>query len=69
MNQTELLQGDPVRITSGAYAGAEGVVADIQPECSAVVVHTKSGNAYGYKEGISKLVKPMPVNKPVIRKR
>jgi hypothetical protein len=55
----KLLVGDPVRITSGVYAGAEGIIEDLQPECSAVRVHTKAGKVYGYLEAIEKIVPPM----------
>jgi transcription antitermination factor NusG len=57
-------EGDPVRVTSGVYTGAEGIVEDLQPECSAVRVHTKAGNVYAYLEAVAKIVKPMPTRKP-----
>jgi hypothetical protein len=69
MKTAKFLRGDAVRVDSGVYAGAEGVIDDIQPECSAVRIHTKSGNAYAFLDAVSKLVKPMPVNKPALRKR
>lgn len=62
--KTSLLEGDPVRITSGVYEGAEGILEDLQPECSAVRIHTDKGNAYAYLETISKIVKPQPMRKP-----
>lgn len=62
--KTTLTEGDPVRVTSGVYEGAEGIVEDLQPECSAVRVHTKAGIVYAYLEAIAKIVKPMPVRKP-----
>lgn len=58
------MEGDPVRITSGVYAGAEGIVEDLRPECSAVRIHTKEGNAYAYLETVAKIVKPLPNRKP-----
>jgi len=64
MNTAHLVEGDPVRVTSGVYSGAEGIIEDLQPECSAVRVHTKAGNVYAYLEAISKIVKPMPTRKP-----
>lgn len=69
MKQTEFVQGDPVRVTSGAYTGEEGVIDDLAPECSAVRIHTKSGQAYGFLDGLTRIVKPMPVGKTAIRKR
>ena len=66
MKEVQLAKGDPVRVTSGVYKGAEGVVDDLQPECSAVRIRTKSGPAYGFIGMIQKIV---PTNKTVIRKR
>lgn len=62
--KTTLVEGDPVRITSGVYEGAEGIVEDLQPECSAVRIHSKTGNVYAYLEHTAKIVKPMPTRKP-----
>lgn len=64
MKSALFIEGDPVRVTSGVYAGAEGIVEDLQPECSAVRIHTREGNAYAYVETIAKIVKPMPIRKP-----
>lgn len=66
MKKPKLLEGDPVRVTSGVYAGAEGVIDDLKPECSAVRIHTKAGNVYAYVEAVDKIVKPMrtPLRKP-----
>ena len=69
MKEAKFSEGDPVRVTSGVYEGAEGVVEDLQPECSAVRIRTKSGSAYGFIGMIDKIVKPMPMQKSVIRKR
>lgn len=63
MNISNFSDGDFVRVTDGTYAGAEGVVEDLQPECSAVRVHTKAGNVYAYVQDLDKVVKPMPVRK------
>lgn len=62
--KTTLTEGDPVRITAGIYKDAEGIVEDLQPECSAVRVHTKAGNVYAYLEHAVKIVKPMPNRRP-----
>lgn len=69
MIKPKFAAGDPVRIDAGVYAGAEGVIDDLQPECSTVRVNTSNGNVYAYLEAISKIVKPMrmPVKKPLRR--
>lgn len=69
MSTAQFVDGDAVRVDSGVYAGAEGVIDDIQPECSAVRIHTKSGNVYAFLDAVSKVIKPMPVGKNPIRKR
>jgi hypothetical protein len=67
MTVAQFVEGDPVRITSGVYKGAEGIVEDLQPECSAVRVHTKSGIAYGLLGMMEKIVTPlrMPKGNPL----
>jgi hypothetical protein len=60
MNQTKYAVGDPVKITAGTYAGAEGVIADLQPECDAVRLETKEGTAYSFLESMVPLPKPRP---------
>lgn len=66
--KTSFVEGDPVRITDGVYKDAEGIVEDLQPDCSAVRVHTKTGNVYAYIEAISKIVKPLPpARKPLLK--
>lgn len=65
MNQAKFDVGDPVRITAGTYKDAEGVVEDLLPECDAVRVHTKSGSAYGFLEGMMRLPKPKPMRSPI----
>lgn len=64
MPLAQIVEGDPVRITFGVYKDAEGIVEDLQPECSTVRVHTKEGNAYAYVEALAKIVKPIPIRKP-----
>ncbi len=64
MKRTQFVEGDPVRIEDGVYAGAEGIIEDLQPECSAVRVHTKTGNVYAYLEAVRKIVKPIQTRKP-----
>jgi transcription elongation factor len=36
-------EGDLVRVTSGVYKDAEGVVDDITKECSVIRIHAKDG--------------------------
>ena len=68
MNQTKYAVGDPVRVTSGTYMGAEGVIADIVPECDAVRLETKEGVAYAYVEGMKPLPMPRPPKSSLRRK-
>lgn len=65
MNQAKFDVGDAVRITSGPYKDAEGVVEDIQPECDAVRVRTKDDAVYAFLEGMSRIPKPVSKNKPL----
>lgn len=58
MNQGKLAEGMPVRITGGTYKGAEGVIEDLDPECSAVRVRTKDAVAYAYTDAVTVLTKP-----------
>jgi len=48
-------QGEFVRITAGPYEGDEGVVEDVQPECSAVRVGTREGNSYAMLDDLRKI--------------
>jgi transcription antitermination factor NusG len=48
----ELEQGTPVKILSGPYRDAEGVIEDVQPECSAVRIETKEGRAYAMLDDV-----------------
>lgn len=59
MTKYTFAEGDPVRVTSGAYAGMEGVVEDLQPECSAVRILTSTGRIYGLLGLIQKVGKPV----------
>lgn len=61
MTEYSFSLGDAVRITSGVFAGAEGIVADLAPACSVVRVHAKTGNAYAYVTDLERVVKPMRV--------
>lgn len=68
MNQTSFDVGQPVRIITGQYAGAEGIIESLMPVCDAVRIHTKSGTAYAFLEGMVRLDALKPP-KPVIKKR
>jgi transcription antitermination factor NusG len=48
--------GMKVIVTSGIYKGAEGIVADIQAECSVVRIRDKEGdNVYAVLETVQKV--------------
>lgn len=55
MISSQFAEGDPVRITFGTYKGAEGVIEDLQPECSAVRILTKTGRVYALLGAMQKL--------------
>lgn len=65
---TKLAVGDPVRITSGMYAGEEGTIDDLQPECSTVRVRTDAGKAYAYSNAVTIRPKPFGKGKSLIKK-
>lgn len=58
MNQTGIAEGDLVKVTSGVYADAVGVVVDIQPECSVMRIHSKGGNIYALSGTVRALSLP-----------
>lgn len=60
MKASSFAQGDAVKVTSGPYKDAEGVVADIIPACDAVRLETKEGTAYAFIE----CMKPLPMPRP-----
>lgn len=71
MNKAILAVGDPVRVVAGVYAGSEGVIDDLHPECSAVRLTTDTGNAYALIGTMERIVKPvpsMPRGKPILKK-
>lgn len=55
MKKPSFAVGDLVKVTSGVYADAVGVVEDMQPECSAVRIHAKDGNVYAYTDAVQKM--------------
>jgi hypothetical protein len=46
MAQTTLKVGNKVEVLEGPFAGSTGVVADIQPECSAIRIQDGTDNIY-----------------------
>ena len=60
MTDSGFTHGDAVKVTSGPYKGAEGVVADVIPACDAVRLETKEGTAYAFLEGMVRLPMPRP---------
>lgn len=71
MNQGKLAEGVPVRITDGPYKGIEGVIADLDPECSAARVYTKEeGSAYALLNQMQIIVKPTNIgSQKALRRR
>jgi transcription antitermination factor NusG len=69
MKTASFAVGDLVKVTSGIYADAVGVVSDVQPECSAVRIHAKDGNVYAYTDDIQKMPKaPARSIRPLLKK-
>jgi len=69
MNQASFTTGDAVRITSGSYKDAEGVIEDLQPACDAVRVHTKQGAAYAFIESMMRLPLPKQPGKALLLRK
>jgi hypothetical protein len=59
MNQPSIAEGDLVKVVSGVYADAVGVVVDIQPECSVMRIHSKGGSIYALEGTVRHL--PLPI--------
>ena len=70
MQGTKLEVGTFVKVLAGPYEGTEGVLEDVQPECSAVRIGTREGNAYAMLDDL-KVIKPLDGKaiKPLIPKR
>lgn len=56
---TTFTEGDPVRVTSGVYKNAEGIIEDLQTECSVMRIHTKAGNVYAMVGTVEKIMPPL----------
>lgn len=56
VTENELTKGDRVKVVSGIYKGTEGVVDDVQLECSVVRIMDKEGeNVYALAETVKKM--------------
>lgn len=61
--------GDLVKVTSGIYVDAVGVVDDMHPECSTVRIHAKDGNLYAYKDAVRSMAQePLKITRPPLKK-
>ncbi len=72
MKQSDLKAGQFVKVLAGPYKDTEGVLEDVQPECSAVRIGTKEGNAFAMLDDL-KVIPPIQgavkVNRsPLLRK-
>jgi transcription antitermination factor NusG len=74
MNKPSFAEGDLVKVTSGAFADAVGVVDDLRDDCTAVRIHAKDGPVYAFTDTVVKLPTPgsrvalNSNNRPVIKK-
>lgn len=70
-----LKQGALVKVLAGAYKDTVGVIDDIQPECSAVRIGTREGNAFAMIDAVQALpsepeaASMKPAAKPLLRKK
>jgi hypothetical protein len=69
-----LKQGTFVKVLAGAFKDTVGVIEDIQPECSAVRIGTREGNAFAMLDAVQALPAPedagmiKPVKSPLRKK-
>jgi hypothetical protein len=69
MNKASYAVGDLVKVTSGIYADAVGVVDDMHPECSTVRIHAKDGNLYAYTDAVQSMAAvPLKITRPPLKK-
>jgi hypothetical protein len=78
MNSSELKAGVFVKVLAGPYKDTVGVIEDVQPECSAVRIGTREGNAFALLEDLKVLpsldtqdaveAMPKPVRSPLRKK-
>lgn len=78
MSSSDLKAGVFVKVLAGPYKDTVGVIEDIQPECSAVRIGTREGNAFALLDDLKVLpsldtedavpVMPKPIRSP-LRKR
>lgn len=80
MKSTDLKAGLFVKVLAGPYKDTKGVVEDVQPECSAVRIGTREGNAFALLDDLEiipsldppkdAVVLPRkPTNKPPLLKK
>lgn len=67
MKQSDLKAGMLVKVLAGPYKDAEGVLEDIQPECSAVRIDTNEGTAFALLDDLQ--VMPIKAARPPLRRR
>lgn len=71
----DLKQGALVKVLAGAYKDTVGVIDDIQPECSAVRIGTREGNAFAMIDAVQALpIGPdagsmKPATRPLLKKK
>jgi len=76
MKSTDLKAGVFVKVVAGPYKDTEGVVEDVQPECSAVRIGTREGNAFALLDDLEVIPSldkdavslPKPVRSPIRKK-
>lgn len=75
MKSTDIKAGVFVKVLAGPYKGTEGVIEDVQPECSAVRIGTREGNAFALLDDLQIIppvdavpVMPKPVRSPLRKK-
>lgn len=56
MTKSVFAVGDLVKVSSGVYKDAVGVVDDLRDECSTVRIHTDEGNVYAYKDAVVPMI-------------
>jgi ribosomal protein L24 len=69
MSKEIFKEGDTVLVKSGAFAGAQGAVADLSEFDSVMRIETADGMAFALLDTVQKVVsKDKPRNKPVLKR-
>jgi hypothetical protein len=68
MNSPDYAVGDLVKVTSGSYADAVGVVEDLPDECSVIRIQSNGDRLYAYKDAVTKLPSPQKSVRSAIKK-